>query len=68
MRDRFPLLVLALIVFALAGGWLLQQSASRGRFAEPLSTYRSAPCCCSPPRRGSLCAGATSTSRRSSPR
>ena len=43
MRDRFPLLVLALIVFALAGGWLLQQSASRGRFAAPLSTYRSAP-------------------------
>ncbi|MGI5861326.1 MAG: DUF4350 domain-containing protein [Myxococcales bacterium] len=43
MRDRFPLLVLALIAFALAGGWLLHQSAARGRFAAPLSTYRSAP-------------------------
>jgi hypothetical protein len=43
MRDRFPLVVLAALLFVVAAAWLLSGAAAGGRFAEPLSTYRSAP-------------------------
>ncbi len=43
MRDRFPLLLLAALLFAVATGSLLSSVARRGQFAEPGSTYRSAP-------------------------
>jgi hypothetical protein len=43
VRDRFPLVVLVALVFAAGSGALLLQTAQRGAFADPLSTYRSAP-------------------------
>ena len=43
MRDRFPLLVAALLAFVVGVVWLFGETGRRGSFAEPLSTYRSAP-------------------------
>jgi len=43
MRDRFPYVALAGLVFLAVAGWLFHQTAQRGRFADSLSTYRSAP-------------------------
>lgn len=43
MRDRFPLLVGALLLLGVALVWLFGEAGRRGTFAEPLSTYRSAP-------------------------
>ncbi|MBI5543829.1 MAG: DUF4350 domain-containing protein [Deltaproteobacteria bacterium] len=43
MRDRFPLLVAALLLFGVAVVWLFGEAGRRGTFADPLSTYRSAP-------------------------
>ena len=42
MRDRFPLLVAALLAFGVAAVWLFSEAGRRGTFAEPMSTYRSA--------------------------
>jgi hypothetical protein len=43
MRDRFPWLVAALLAFGVAAVWLFGEAGRRGSFAEPMSTYRSAP-------------------------
>ena len=43
MRDRFPLLVAAALALGVASVWLFSEAGRRGTFAEPLSTYRSAP-------------------------
>jgi hypothetical protein len=43
VRDRFPLVALAALIFAVGSGALLVRTARRGAFAEPLSTYRSSP-------------------------
>jgi hypothetical protein len=43
MRDRFPLLLLGLVVLTAALGWVLLQGARRGAFADRLSTFRSSP-------------------------
>jgi hypothetical protein len=43
MRDRFPLLVAAALALGVATVWLFAEAGKRGTFAEPLSTYRSAP-------------------------
>lgn len=43
MRDRFPLLVVGLVMLAGALGWFLVQGARRGGFADQLSTFKSEP-------------------------
>jgi hypothetical protein len=43
VRDRFPLVALAALIFAAGSGALLVRTARRGAFAEPLSTYRASP-------------------------
>lgn len=43
MRDRFPLLVVGLVMLAGSLGWFLVQGARRGGFADQLSTFKSEP-------------------------
>ncbi len=43
MRDRFPLLIVGLVVLVGAFATFLMRGAARGSFADKLSTYRSAP-------------------------
>ena len=43
MRDRFPLIVAAVLGFAVVSVWLFGEAGRRGSFAEPMSTYRSEP-------------------------
>ncbi|MGC4113992.1 MAG: DUF4350 domain-containing protein [Myxococcales bacterium] len=43
MRDRFPLLFGAILLFGVAVIWLFGDAGKRGTFADPYSTYRSAP-------------------------
>ncbi len=43
MRDRFPLLIVGLLVLLGAFATLLMRGAARGTFADTLSTYRSEP-------------------------
>ncbi len=43
MRDRFPLLVGAVLLLGVAVVWLFGDAGRRGAFADPFSTYRSAP-------------------------
>lgn len=43
MRDRFPLLFAALLLFGVGVVWLFGDAGRRGTFADPYSTYRSAP-------------------------
>ncbi|HEY3445735.1 MAG TPA: DUF4350 domain-containing protein [Myxococcales bacterium] len=43
MRDRFPLLFAAVLFFGVAVVWLFGDAGRRGTFADPFSTYRSAP-------------------------
>ena len=43
MRDRLPLLAFAMALLLGALGWVVTRQSARGEFADPLSTYRSAP-------------------------
>jgi len=43
MRDRFPLLIAAVLALTVAAVWLFSEAGRRGTFAEPMSTYRSSP-------------------------
>ena len=43
MRDRFPLLIVGLLVLIGAFATFLMRGAARGSFADKLSTYRSEP-------------------------